>query len=185
MQKQVILIVLLSIVIIIDGDDNLCKSYENNIYQVTSTFPNYSPSYSLLTLLPNGLTYEVDSIANGLNIGELGLNLQYSTHIGFYECLNTSMVHSMNVGYLFKSADIAILPTYDRISRHDYNLYFPDNNNTACIGEVKYIYYQTGSDPYANDTRQVFQMSIGNLTCELFEGRHYIWPTTTTTTVQT
>ncbi|UJR18576.1 hypothetical protein I4U23_005483 [Adineta vaga] len=176
----IIILMTFIIIFVIDGQVNNCISYENNIYQVTTTFPNYKSFYSMITLLPKGLSYEVLNIAMGMNEAELGLDLQVSTHIGQYQCANKSSVYLRSVGYLFKSDETAILPTTDRISRHDYYLDFNDNNSTTCTGQVTYTYFQTGSNPYISSNKPIFTFSSGNISCVLLPRKHYTKSTNNT-----
>ncbi|CAF1384609.1 unnamed protein product [Adineta ricciae] len=173
LKYTIIIFVVLIIVFSTNGQVNNCVSYENNIYQVTTTFPNYKSFYSMITLLPKGLSYEVISIAMGMNEAELGLNLKVSTLIGQYQCGNTSSVYLKSVGYLFKSDETAILPTMDRISRHDYYLNFSANDSTICTGQVTYTYFQTGSNPYISSNKPIFTFAHGNITCSLLPREHY------------
>jgi hypothetical protein len=177
--KKKHLIVLLFVLsnIFLDDVISQCNFYENTIYQVTSTFPNYEPAYSILTLLNTGLFYEINNIANGQNTGEMGVDIQFSTLMGYYQCLNANTIHLTAFGYVYKNTNIAVLSTIDLIFYHDYYLYFSDVDKTNCTGQVSYTFFVKNSSPFDSGNQPVFSGLVANLTCVLLNGRHYVWPT--------
>ncbi|CAF0880328.1 unnamed protein product [Adineta steineri] len=156
---------------------NQCASYENQIYQVTSMFPNYEPAYSILTILPYGFFYAINNIANGLNTAEMGIDIQFSTIVGYYECVNGTTLHLSGFAYAYKSQNIAVMTTRDRSFLHEYYLYFPSNDSSKCTGQVSYTFFKLGTSPIDPQNQPIFSGLVANLTCSMMNGRNYVWPT--------
>jgi hypothetical protein len=176
MQIHFIVLFLLTIISIIDGNNTNCTSYENNIYQITTNFPNYQPYYILLTLLSNGIFFEETNIQNGQSSAELGVHLVFGTRTGYYECLDAYTVHLTNFGYIFKTYEVPVLATNGAIIIQDYYLYFENNNTALCTGTLRSAFFTTGTNPLDDQNSPTQLDPIRNLTCVLLSGRHYIWP---------
>jgi len=175
MNKQFIILFFLSLTFDIDDVNGQCEFYENNIYQLKATFDKYVPFYFFMIFLPNGLVYETSSIANGLNADALGVNIQFAPHIGFYECLNSSTVHITDFGYIYKSDEVAVLTSNGHFAFHDYYLYFSNNDNKLCIGQLRYKFYLTGTNPFDINNIPNYLGPTANITCELIGDGHYTW----------
>jgi len=179
MKKRIIVFLFLFVSICIDDVISQCESYENNIYQVTTQFPNYKPYYIFLTLLSNGIFIEETNIANGQSSAELGMHMAFGTRTGFYECLNSSTVHLTGFGYIFKNSELPFVTNNGALILQDYFLYFLNNTYTTCVGQLNAAFFTTGSNPFDTDNNPIYSYPIRNLTCFVLSGRHYVWPDNT------
>lgn len=171
-------LLLLSFYLLIGYVTSQCQPYETNMYQTTSMFPNYKPAYSILTLLKNGLFFEINNIANGQNTDEMGIDIQFSTLLGFYHCFDNGTLHLRAAGFAYKSSNVAVLTTIDRTFLHEYYLHFNGGNNSFCTGQVSYAFYMLGTSPLDRSNYPVFSGLLGNLTCIILNGQNYTWPFT-------
>ncbi|CAF0880232.1 unnamed protein product [Adineta steineri] len=163
--------------IVVQDINGGCEVFQNNIYQVQATFATYQPFYFTMMFLPNGVLYEISDIANGLNADALGVNLQFAPHIGFYECLNSSTVHITDFGYIYKSDEVAVLTSNGHFAFHDYFFYFANNDNKNCVGQLRYKFYLTGTNPFDPTNIPNYFGPTAGIVCQLVGAGHYTWPT--------
>jgi hypothetical protein len=175
MQKESI-IVLLSLIYIINGDNDYgssnCKRFENKIYQVSVTFPGLETFYAGLRLLPNNQFDEIFGIAGGNNAAEVGVDFALSSRVGNYKCLSRNYMRLTGFGFLYKTAGVPFLADSGANVMHDYYFSFY-NNYRNCKGVVKYAVFKSGTNPFTTNDQPVFEGPIGNVTCEIFKFRSY------------
>jgi hypothetical protein len=151
---------------------NFCPSFQNKIYQITATLPNSQPFYGLITLLPNGIAIETNNIANGNSTPEVGINIQFNVHTGYYTCPGTNSIKMSNAGYIYQTNGVPQLAVNGAIAIHYYTLNFPLFQTTTCTGTLYFSFYAIGSNPYDPNNTPTLTSPVAAVTCQLLNGQN-------------
>ncbi|CAF0960717.1 unnamed protein product [Adineta steineri] len=60
---------------------------------------------------------------------------------------------------------------------HDYFFYFANNDNKNCVGQLRYKFYLTGTNPFDPTNIPNYFGPTAGIVCQLVGAGHYTWPT--------
>ncbi|CAF1529421.1 unnamed protein product [Rotaria sordida] len=118
---------------------------------------------------------ESNNIANGGNTEELAIDIQFGVQQGYYECLSSNRVRLTAITYIYKTNALPALQSNGAIATHTYYLTF-SKDFRKCSGELSFLFFTTGSNPFRKGNVPTYVSSKANVTCELLDGRDYKWP---------
>ncbi|CAF1257277.1 unnamed protein product, partial [Didymodactylos carnosus] len=143
---------------------NHCTKYANTVYQTNVTFPGKKTWYGLVTLLPNNILFEDDSLGDTNTIAELGLQITVGTHSGHYSCPTATTIAAVDFGYAYKNPKEPVLKS-GALAVHNFYLYLTKDGQ-SCTGKFVFAMYPPGSNPFSNNLKPLLKSGVAKLTCE-------------------
>ncbi|CAF3811076.1 unnamed protein product [Adineta steineri] len=175
MQQLYVILLLFYTIYFVDGhgyssNGRRCASLKSKIYQFSITFPDLEPYYGLVDFQDNYKVAKYDNIGHGGSEAEVGIQLTFDTHIGYYACHGRDYVHITLTGWVYKTAGVPSLEDNGALAVHYYKLYFSRDYET-CTGTLDYAFYKTGSDPFARKNKPTLNGTEAVITCKLLKYR--------------
>ncbi|CAF1578409.1 unnamed protein product [Adineta steineri] len=175
MQQAYVILLLFYIIYFVNGhgyssNGRRCASLKSKTYQLSITLPDLDPFYATLNFQDNYKVTDYYNIGHGGSLAELGVDLTFDTHVGYYACHGRDYVHATTAGWVYKTAGVPSLEDNGATAVLNYKLYFSRDYET-CTGTLDYSFYKTGSDPFARKNKPTSIAPEGDITCKLLKYR--------------